>query len=433
MSLDIICLGIFFGVVAGLLPGVGMVTLTVLLLPLASYFTVFDLVSFYTAALITTQFTGSVVATHFGIPGEPSSIPATIDGHSLHKQGKTSQAIMISAYGSFIGGIVSLAFLFLLGSYLDDIFANFNTHFNLILISFVILLLLLSKSKNHFDRFGFPIIGLFLGVIGPMPDDSFSHFGTFGVSSLEYGIPMIPLLLGLYTFPLLLELRKQKHTLKLVPRFDWKGISIKFTHTVVAFFHSVVGFILGFVPGVGVDVVSNITHNMQKRIRDNNELNLMAAESSNNSAAFAIILPLLLFGLPTSSSQAILYEMIVQKSFLLGPMSFNQFVYVMAPTIALASVSGFFIAGPLSSVISNLFVRCYKYINYLLMAFLLFLMIWFAQMELNLWMYIIVFLSSTAFGLVFRGYNVLKIIYFYIIADFVFENLIRFGYIQNVL
>lgn len=418
---------------AGLLPGVGMVTLTVLLLPLASYFTVFDLVSFYTAALITTQFTGSVVATHFGIPGEPSSIPATIDGHSLHKQGKTSQAIMISAYGSFVGGIVSLLFLFLLGTYLDDIFGHFNTHFNLILISFVILLLLLSKSKNHFDRFGFPIIGLFLGVIGPMPDDSFSHFGTFGISSLEYGIPMIPLLLGLYTFPLLLELRKQKHNLRLMPKFDWKGISINLKHTVVAFIYSVLGFILGFIPGVGIDVVSNITHNLQKKIKDNKEYNLMAAESSNNSAAFAIVLPLLLFGLPTSSSQAILYEMIVQKSFLLGPLSFNEFFVVMAPTIALASLSGFVIAGPLSSFISNIFIRCYKYINHLLMGFLLFLMIWFAYMELNIWMYIIVFLSSTIFGLAFRRYNVLKIMYFYIIADFLFENLIRLGYIQNIL
>ncbi len=433
MSIDIICLGIFFGMAAGLLPGVGMVTLTVLLLPLASYFTVFDLVSFYTAALITTQFTGSVVATHFGIPGEPSSIPATIDGHSLHKQGKTSQAIMISAYGSFVGGIVSLLFLFLLGTYLDDIFGHFNTHFNLILISFVILLLLLSKSKNHFDRFGFPIIGLFLGVIGPMPDDSFSHFGTFGISSLEYGIPMIPLLLGLYTFPLLLELRKQKHNLRLMPKFDWKGISINLKHTVVAFIYSVLGFILGFIPGVGIDVVSNITHNLQKKIKDNKEYNLMAAESSNNSAAFAIVLPLLLFGLPTSSSQAILYEMIVQKSFLLGPLSFNEFFVVMAPTIALASLSGFVIAGPLSSFISNIFIRCYKYINHLLMGFLLFLMIWFAYMELNIWMYIIVFLSSTIFGLAFRRYNVLKIMYFYIIADFLFENLIRLGYIQNIL
>ena len=74
-----------------------------------------------------------------------------------------------------------------------------------------------------------------------------------------------------------------------------------------------------------------------------------------------------------------------------------------------------------------------KYINHLLMGFLLFLMIWFAYMELNIWMYIIVFLSSTIFGLAFRRYNVLKIMYFYIIADFLFENLIRLGYIQNIL
>ena len=71
---------------AGLLPGVGMMTLMVLILPLASLFSVFDLVSFYTAALITTQFTGSVVATHFGIPGEPSSILLpSMDMHFISK------------------------------------------------------------------------------------------------------------------------------------------------------------------------------------------------------------------------------------------------------------------------------------------------------------------------------------------------------------
>ena len=433
MYIDIICLGIFFGVIAGLLPGVGMVTLTVLLLPVASFFTVFDLVSFYMAALITTQFTGSVVATHFGVPGEPSSIPATIDGYALHKQGKTTQAIIISAYGSFVAGIVSLGFLLLLGKYLDDIFRNFNTHFNLALMCFVILLLLVSKSKSNFDRFGFPIIGLFLGIVGPMPDDSFSHFGTFGLASLEYGIPMIPLLLGLYTFPLLLELKNQNHEMTSIPAFRWGSVKLKIKHTVVAFLYSIIGFVLGFIPGVGVDVVSNVTHNIQKKIKTDHELNLMAAESSNNSAAFAIILPLLLFGLPTSSSQAVLYEMNVQKNFLLGPLSFNEFLSVMLPTIAIASVSGLIIAGPMSSVISNIFARCYKYINYLLMAFLLFLMVWFAHIELNLWLYIFVFLSSTLFGLTFRQYNVLKIIYFYIISDFVFENLIRFGYMLKIL
>ena len=433
MYIEIICLGIVFGVMAGLLPGVGMMTLMVLILPLASLFSVFDLVSFYTAALITTQFTGSVVATHFGIPGEPSSIPATIDGHALHKQGKTSQAIMISAYGSFIAGLISLIFLFVLGQYLDDIFSYFNTYFNVILLSFVMLLLLLSNSKNSFDRFVFPLIGLFLGSVGPMPDDSFSYFGTFNVEALELGIPMVPLLLGLYTFPLLINLKKQEQVTGMVPKFQWSEVKIKIKHTIIAFYYSVLGFILGFIPGIGVDVVSNITHSLQKKFKKDRELCLMAAESSNNSAAFAIILPLLLFGLPTSSSQAVLYEMIVQKNFLLGPISFNGFLSVMGQTVFLASITGFLIAGPMSSMISNVFARFHRYINTFLMIFLVALMLWFGYVELNVWMYLIVFFSSTVFGLVFRNYNVLKIIYFYIIADFVFENLLRMAYLQGIL
>ena len=129
----------------------------------------------------------------------------------------------------------------------------------------------------------------------------------------------------------------------------------------------------------------------------------MAAESSNNSAAFAIILPLLLFGLPTSSSQAVLYEMIVQKNFLLGPVSFDDFLSVMGQTVFLASITGFLIAGPMSSVISNVFARFHKYINTFLMVFLVFLMLWFGYTELNISMYLIVFLSSTVFGVVFRA------------------------------
>lgn len=433
MYLEIICLGTLFGVMAGLLPGVGMMTLMVLFLPLSSLFTVFDLVAFYTAALITTQFTGSVVATHFGIPGEPSSIPATIDGHALHRQGKTSQAIIISAYGSFVAGLVSLVFLFLLGQYLDDIFSYFNTYFNVILLCFVMLLLLLSQSKNSFDRYLFPLIGLLLGSIGPMPDDSFSYFATFGIEALESGIPMVPLLLGLYTFPLLIELRNQKHVTGMVPTFQWSQVRMKIKHSVVAVYYSILGFVLGFIPGIGVDVVSNITHGLQKRIGQDRELSLMAAESSNNSAAFAIILPLLLFGLPTSSSQAVLYEMIVQKNFLLGPVSFDEFLPVIGQTVFLASITGFFIAGPLSSMISSVFARFHKVINKFLMVFLIALMLWFGYTELNIWMYLIVFLSGTVFGIIFRRYNVLKIIYFYIIADFVFENLLRMAYLQGML
>ena len=48
-------------------------------------------------------------------------------------------------------------------------------------------------------------------------------------------------------------------------------------------------------------------------------------------------------------------------------------------------------------------------------------------------MYLIVFLSSTVFGLVFRNYNVLKIIYFYIISDYEYDNLLKMAYLQGIL
>tara|TARA_Y100001938_G_scaffold56777_1_gene79239 strand:- start:301 stop:618 length:318 start_codon:yes stop_codon:yes gene_type:complete len=105
----------------------------------------------------------------------------------------------------------------------------------------------------------------------------------------------------------------------------------------------------------------------------------------------------------------------------------------MGQTVFLASITGFLIAGPMSSMISNVFARFHRYINTFLMIFLIALMLWFGYVELNVWMYLIVFFSSTVFGLVFRNYNVLKIIYFYIIADFVFENLLRMAYLQGIL
>ena len=117
----------------------------------------------------------------------------------------------------------------------------------------------------------------------------------------------------------------------------------------------------------------------------------------------------------------------------LGPISFNGFLSVMGQTVLLASITGFLIAGPMSSIISNVFARFHRYINTFLMIFLVALMLWFGYTELNISMYLLVFLSSTVFGVVFRAYNVLKIIYFYIIADFVFENVLRMAYLQNIL
>ena len=87
MDLDItfIILGIISGVISGMAPGEGMAVTMIAAYPLFLQLEVFQIVQFYLAAILISQFVGSVVATYFAIPGEISSIPATEAGHSLFK------------------------------------------------------------------------------------------------------------------------------------------------------------------------------------------------------------------------------------------------------------------------------------------------------------------------------------------------------------
>ena len=132
MPIDLIFIfaGILAGVIAGMVPGVGMAVTMIAAYPILMNYEVYQIIQFYLSAILISQFIGSIVATYFAIPGEASSIPAVIEGHKLAQEGKSSQAIFISAYGSFIGGIIAFAFLFALGFYLADIFGLFNTTFN---------------------------------------------------------------------------------------------------------------------------------------------------------------------------------------------------------------------------------------------------------------------------------------------------------------
>ena len=113
MSIDFIFifLGCIAGTISGMLPGIGMTVIMITSYPLLIGYEINQILQFFLSAILISQFTGSIVATYFAIPGEISSIPAVVEGHSLARKGNANQAIFMSAFGSFIGGIVALIFL----------------------------------------------------------------------------------------------------------------------------------------------------------------------------------------------------------------------------------------------------------------------------------------------------------------------------------
>ncbi len=214
MSIDFIFifLGCIAGTISGMLPGIGMTVIMVTSYPLLIGYEVNQILQFFLSAILISQFTGSIVATYFAIPGEISSIPAVIEGHSLARKGNANQAIFMSAFGSFIGGIVALIFLYFIGTMLVHLLKHFNTSFNVLLITLVFIVLFCTPTKNYIEKYIFPIIGITLGLVGPTPYDPHTTFLTFGIQKLAVGIPVMALLLGLYSLPLLFKLHENKIT-----------------------------------------------------------------------------------------------------------------------------------------------------------------------------------------------------------------------------
>ncbi len=435
-----IFLGILGGTIAGLMPGVAMAVLMLLVYPFIISFEVFQILQFYISAILISQFIGSIVATYFAIPGEISSIPAVQEGHKMATKGQTSQAIFISAVGSFIGGIVALVFLFLIWQQIGTIMKSFTSFTNAVVITFVFLLMFLIPCKNNFERFVFPTIGIVLGLVGHNPLDYQQEFFTFGIDMLQAGIPAMPIMMGLYTLPLLFKLHTTNTKIKFkdrVPSFSLSQITFNVKHFLISVFHAIVGFWYAFVPGIGLGLVSNTAYQMQLAVNKkfkvdenkNSEYSLLAAETSNNSGAFAVMLPLLIFGIPTNPSQAILYDLLIEKNFVFSPFDFDTtFVILLALLIVFTSFVGFILACPLARMLGSLYGKFEKHLYIILSIIIVCVTMYLGYTTLDFKLTAIVIVLSFLFGLYYKEYDTLRIIYFYLLIDFFFTNWLRIGY-----
>lgn len=436
-----ILVGMIAGLIAGMLPGVGMAVLMIITYPILYTFEPIQVIQFYLSAILISQFIGSVVATYFAIPGEPSSIPAVIEGHKLARDGKATQAIFISAIGSFIGGLIAFIFLYILGLYLMDIFKIFITGFNVIIITLVFVLIFLTPSKNIFEKFGFPILGGGLSLIGTAPLDINDTWLTFGIEALEVGIPDMALLLGLYTLPLLWVLSKStSEQRQSIERFNLKEIYFSVRHFILSLIHGVYGFLMGFIPGIGLSIVSNTAYAIQIKLNEKLKLktpgenSLLAAETANNSGAFAIVLPLLIFGIPTTTSQAILYNVLIDMSYDFGPLAFNAaMIDGILFVIMFTCFAGFILAGPMGRILALVFGKFQKHIYAILSVLMVVITLYVGYTALDFWLYFWVTTISCAVGLWWRNYDILRIIYFFIITPFFVENWTRLAFILNFL
>jgi len=308
--------GALIGTLIGVLPGLGPVTTITLLIPVTYGMPAETAIIMLAGIFYGAQYGGSTTSILLNIPGESSSVVTCIDGYQMARQGRAGAALGISAFGSFVGGTLSVIGLMLLAPTLSRFALKFGPpeYFALMFLAMVILTFLSKGSMVKSLLAG--SVGLFLGTIGIDLVAGTRRF-TYGALVLMDGIGIVPVALGLFGVAEVLvnleetevrEVFKTKIKGLFPTRKDWGeslGAMIR---------GSFIGFFLGILPGGGVIMSSFTSYAIEKRLaRDPGQFGkgaiagVAGPETANNAATGGAMIPLLSLGIPPNISTALLF------------------------------------------------------------------------------------------------------------------------------
>ena len=148
-----VVLGTLLGFISGLVPGVGNTIMIVMSYPLLKDASMLQMLLYYLAIISSSQFSGSIIATVFGIPGESSSLPAVVEGNRMFNRGVGNFAISNAALGSVLGSFVALISVYMVMPFAIDLIIKFYNNN-------VQIIILVSLSLGYFILFHWFILSI---------------------------------------------------------------------------------------------------------------------------------------------------------------------------------------------------------------------------------------------------------------------------------
>jgi len=321
-------IGVFVGTLIGVLPGIGPVATMSLLLPVTFAMSPTASIIMMAGIYYGAMYGGSTTSILVNIPGEAASVVTCIDGYQMARQGRAGPALGISALGSFIAGTFSVLGIMLLAPPLTSVALRFGPPeiFGLLLLGFTMVTYLTAGSK--LKAVAMALLGMLLGTVGLDPISASPRF-TYGSVTLGDGLGLVPIIMGLFGISeVLLNIGqgvKQEvfdtRIKGLMPtREDWRRSAGPIARG------SVLGFLLGILPGIGAIIPTFISYALEKRIARQPERfgrgaieGVAGPESANNAAAQTSFIPLLTLGIPSNPVMALMIGAMIIHGIQPGP------------------------------------------------------------------------------------------------------------------
>ena len=308
-------IGCLIGTLVGVLPGLGPPAAIALLLPSTLHMTPVAAIIMLGGIYYGAMYGGSITSILVNIPGEAASVVTCLDGYQMARQGRAGPALGMSAFGSFIAGTIATIFIMMVAPPLARFALRFGPpeYFSLMFLGLTLVTSL--GTGSMIKGLMMAVVGIFLGTIGTDIISGTERF-TYGSYTLMDGLGFIPVIMGLFGIPEVLEnlegsLKREIYQAKIANIFptlrDWRdslGAMIR---------GSFLGFFIGILPGGGPMIASLAAYATEKRISRHPEKfgtgaveGVAGPEAANNGASQGAFIPLLSLGVPGNATMAVL-------------------------------------------------------------------------------------------------------------------------------
>lgn len=320
--------GVFLGMVVGVLPGIGTLATMSMLFPLTFYLEPTTGLIMLAGLFYGGAYGGSTASILLNVPGSPSAAVVCLDGYPMAKQGRAGVALFMATIGSFFAGSVGIILMMVASPLIVSVALEFSSaeYFSLMALGLVAATAVTDGSA--IKGIAMVCLGLFFGSVGLDLYSGVPRY-TFGIVELFDGISLVAVAMGIFGMSELIVSIKsvkageiQQVTLRsMIPsREDWRrsiGAMLRGTG---------IGAFFGILPGVGPTVSAFMSYAVEKKISKTPEEfghgaieGVVAPESANNASDQTAFIPTMTLGIPGSAMMALLLGVLLMHGIQPGP------------------------------------------------------------------------------------------------------------------
>lgn len=328
-TFTLMMVGIVIGFAVGILPGLGGPVTLALMLPFIFKMEAVEAFAFLLGMSAVTATTGDITSILFGIPGEAITASTIVDGHPMAKKGEAGRALGASLMSSLVGAVFGAFFLALAIPIVRPLVLMIGSPEFFMLALLGVTFLAALSGQAVIRGLTAAAVGLMLATVGLDPISGIERF-TFDNLYLWDGIKLVPVTLGLFAIPEVIELSVKGSSIadtkvgKLGGVMD--GVRDTFRHWALVLRCSAIGTYIGVIPGMGGAVSQWVAyaHAVQstpdkERFGKGAVEGVLGPGAANNSNLGGALVPTIAFGVPGNVTMAILLGAFIIQGLVPGP------------------------------------------------------------------------------------------------------------------